>query len=159
VRKTPFDAGKIINRAAGLIPTSVTFFDTNPTNLERMTDGDFTNETGEGIKSLSAPATIGIIAFDMGHAFPVLIIIHTNVHRTAGSDGYANLYVDESDDGTNWNSSVVSLTGGVSSDFYKSTCAGFLFARYFRLRYAAASVTVPSVFHVKIAEVQALQLL
>jgi hypothetical protein len=155
----PFHSTHHINRLAGITATLGTF-DMNPTTPLNMTDGDWTTATGEGIKSLAgANGDIGFIMFDMGAAYPVLVIFLINAHRASG-DGAANIYIESSNDNVNWYNDGLRIYGAVSDDAYKPTHASFLYARYLRLHFYSSSVTVnPSVFHVKVAEVQALQLL
>jgi hypothetical protein len=147
-----------INRVAGILPTS-TVFDTAPTNLANITDGDWTNETGEGIKSLAGKSgDIGDIFFDMGADYPVVIIGAVNGHRVSG-DGMIGLQIAQSFDNSTWGFGNT-VWGGITYDAYRIFAVFFAYARYIRFNFYSASVTVnPSVFHVKVAEVMALQLL
>lgn len=148
---------KAINRVLGITPT-FTIFDTNPSNPERITDGDFITETGEGVKALGAPGIIGTMNFDMGSAHPVLIVAHMNVHRDSG-DGTISVYVDYSPDGVLYYTCGAFSISGVTTDTYYPFDPIFMYARYFRVRVYASGTSVPSVYHVKIAQIQAIQLI
>jgi len=148
----------IINRLAGILPTVGTF-DTNPTNLERLTDNDFNLWTGEGAKSL--PGTngeVGRLTFDMGADYPVLVIIWCNPHRHSG-DGTITTNVISSHDNITYSGSVSGGVSGVYGDSERTIYPVFCHGRYIRITWTTSGVTVnPSVFHVKLSEVQALQL-
>ena len=151
------DKSTIINRVLGATPTFAVF-DTNPSNPERITDGDLESESGEGVKTLSAPGDVGTITFDMGAAYPIMVLVHMNVHRLSG-DGTLYAVVDRSDDNfATWAASS-SIGTAISSDAYRGWLAIFLYARYFRIRVVASSTTVSSVYHVKVKEIKALQLI
>jgi hypothetical protein len=148
----------IINRLAGLLPTVGTF-DTNPSNLERLTDNDFSLWTGEGVKSL--PGTngeVGRLTFDMGADCPILVIIWCNPHRNSG-DGTIGMSVTSSHDNVTYSGSASGGISGISGDSERAIYLVFCHGRYIRITWTTSSVTVnPSVFHVKLSEVQALQL-
>jgi len=151
------DKSTLINRVKNATPT-FGVFDTNPANPELITDGDMDTESGEGVKTLAAPGDVGTIIFDMGAAYPVLVLIHMNVHRASG-DGTLYAVIDRSDDNfATWAASS-SIGTAISSDAYRGWLAIFLYARYFRIRVVASSTTVSSVYNVKCREVMALQLL
>ena len=150
----PFE--EIINCIAGQIPT-FDFFDTNPPNPERMTDENFDTESGEGVKSLSVPGTVGMIIFDLGAIRPVLVVAVISAHRDSG-DGTLWIYVDQSDDNIAWQWGAASILSGVSEDRYRMTLATAVYARYFRIRVYSSGTSVPSVYHVKLKQVMALRL-
>lgn len=145
------------NKVAGKIPTFANF-DTNPADPANMTDGDFTTESGEGIKALAAPGAIGNIIFDMGAIYPVLIIAKINVHRVSG-DGSVTVAVDLSTDGINFYSSGLTIISGRTVDQYYPAHSTFLSAQYFQFRITSVSTTTPSVYHIKVAEVMAIKLI
>lgn len=151
-----FSKTNTINRLRGLTPT-FSVFDTNPSNPLNMTDGDFTTETGEGVKTLSAPANVGFAEFDMGAEYPVLIITSINVHRDSGN---GNLYVriEVSPDDINWYGCGMDSIGAQVSDAYYPFKSIFAYTRYFRVRIRSLSTSVSSVYHVKFRQVMALQL-
>jgi len=147
------------NRLAGVTATFSTF-DTNPSNPENMTDGDWTTETGYGTKSLAGVSgNFGNIYFDMGAPYPVLITARVDINRSSG-DGSAYCIVNSkvlSED--SYQSSGYANTGGKTTDTYYPFMPVFAYARYINLTFYTSSVTVnPSVFNVKVAEVMALQL-
>jgi hypothetical protein len=116
------------------------------------------------VKSLAgAVGDIGNVNFDMGAAYPVLVIAWFNAHRASGN-GQPICFIEFSSDGVTyygtWLTTTSSVTQGpVTADAYKPIGPVFGYARYFRLRFYGAAVTTnPSVFHVKLAEVQAIQL-
>lgn len=146
-----------INRLAGIIATFATF-DTDPTTPANMTDGNFATETGEGIKALAGAGTIGDIYFDLGAVYPVLLLAWLNYHRASGDGTLAYSWLS-STDGITWYNAPNSSSASFA-DIYKACLAGFAYARYIGLR--IVTVTAPtgaSVFHVKVAEAQALQLI
>jgi len=147
-----------INRLYGLVPT-VGSWDVDPTNLANTTDGDWNTETGEGVKSLAgADGLIGTLTWDMGAPYPVWVTVHQNTHRHWG-DGWVFTEIRSSPDGVTYYSAGVRHQD-VFADVYKPIHPAFLYSRYVRLLYYSDLVTVnPSIFHVKVAEVQALQFL
>jgi len=160
----PFKYEKIrvaVNRLLGVTPTFDTF-NTNPSNPENMTDGDFATETGEGTKSLAGVSgDVGNIYFDLGAEYPpCLLVCKVNIHRDSG-DGNINCVLRQTNNIANWaDANTVSLISATTVDEYKSSLVGFVFRRYIDLKISTWSVTVnPSVFHVKVAEVQAWQIL
>lgn len=148
---------KVVNRVHRVTPT-FTVFDVDPSNPERITDGDFTTETGEGTKALGAPADIGTIDFDMGRAYPVLVVAHMNVHRDSG-DGTISVAIERSTDGIAYIYSGVYNLATRIVDTYYAILPSFTYSRYFRVRLYAAATSVASVYHAKIGQIQALQLL
>ena len=150
IRQTP-------NRLAGIVPTFDTF-DTDPSSPANMTDGDWTTESGEGVKTLSANGWIGNIKFDMGAIYPVLIVAHINAHRDSG-DGEIYMSVWSSPDGANYYFSGTYSQCGVVVVAYKPFVSAFTYARYFRIRLNSSGTSVASVYHVKVAEVMAIQLI
>ena len=145
------------NRLAGIVPTFDSF-DTNPSSPENMTDGDFTTESGEGVKELAAADVIGNIKFDMGAVYPVLITAWMNVHRASG-DGTISIMVESSPDGVSYYSAGVNSRVGLVGDLYRPLIPIFMYARYFRIRISSIDTSVASVYHVKVAEVMAIQLI
>jgi len=144
------------NRLAGIIPTFDTF-DTDPSSPANMTDGDWTTESGEGVKTLAAAGVIGNIKFDLGAAYPVLVLIHMNVHRDSG-DGSISVYIGISDDGITY-ADTPAVMSGVVANLYRAIIATFGYSRYYRIRINAVGTTGSSVYHVKVAEVMAIQLI
>lgn len=147
-----------LNKLAGILGVA-SVFDTNPTLLERCTDADYTLWTGEGIKSLAGVnGEVGRIVFDMGANYPVCVLVWLNPHRASG-DGTITLSLESSSDGITYAGGVSAGISGIAGDLLRDSYPGFCYGRYIRLRFTTASVTVnPSVFHVKLAEVQAIQL-
>jgi len=143
------------NRARGKTPT-FTLWDTNPSNPGNMTDNAYSTESGEGVKTAAAAGDIGTIVIDLGAAHPVLVIAKVNAHRVSG-DGSISCYIEASDDGVNFYSGGIGATSARFTDAYTSLTPTFLHARYFRLRFYA-NPTVSSVYHVKVAEIQAIHL-
>lgn len=151
-----------INRLSGIIATFDTF-DTNPSNPELMTDGNWATETGEGVETVTAATglnrTIGRMFFDMGAIYPVILLSWINVHRASG-DGDINAGWMWSVDGITWRYSSDLFTSGTATDYYRGCGAEQFYARYVGVRFTTSSVTIdPSVFHAKIAEIMAVQLL
>jgi len=147
------------NRLAGVTATFDTF-DTNPSSPGNMTDGDWTTETGYGVKSLAGVSgAIGKIYFDMGAPYPVLIIARANVSRSSGDGtGTCTVYSKVLTGDSYQSSGYYSITAKTTDAYYPFTPV-FTYARYINLQFGALSVTVnPSVFNVKVAEVMALQL-
>jgi len=147
-----------INRLKGIIGT-FSGFDTNPSSPENMTDENYTTETGEGVKSLAGVnGAIGYISFDMGAAYPVTILPRVNFHRASG-DGTIYMYVTGSTDGVSYYDRSTFDAAGTTPDVYRPCDVVTYYGRYIRLVFTTGDVTVnPSVFHVKVAEVMALQL-
>ena len=146
------------NRLAGVTATFSTF-DTNPSNPENMTDGNWTTETGYGTKSLAGVnGTIGSIFFDMSAPYPVLIIARVNINRSSGDGtGYCTIY-SKVLSGDSYQYSGYPCLGSRTTDAYYPMMPLFAYGRYLWLYFFTNSVTVnPSVFNVKVAEVMALQ--
>jgi hypothetical protein len=148
-----------VNRLKDILAVAANF-DTAPTSLVRLTDGDFTLWTGEGIKSLAGVnGEVGRLTFDMGASYPITIVAWMNIHRASG-DGTITLVIETSDDNITYAVGVSGSLSGVAGDLLRNMYPAFGYGRYVRLRFTTASVTVnPSVFHVKLAEVQALDFL
>jgi len=121
-----------------------------------MTDEDFTTWSGEGVKTRSSNGDIGIITFDMGATYPVLVVAHLNVHKASGL-GAVRVLVESSDDNNNFYQCGTDQTNK-SADAPAPILATFLYARYFRLRFVSTGTTSESVYHVNVAEIQALEL-
>lgn len=147
---------KVVNRLSGIIPTFAGF-DINPSNPQLMTDGDWTTESGEGVKQLSANGE-WFIKFDMGSAYPVLVVAHMNAHRASG-DGVIHCAIQRSDNGINYYDGGIGTLSRVSGDVYRSASPIFLYARYFQLFFYTENTSVTSVYHVKVAEIMAIQLI
>jgi hypothetical protein len=145
------------NRLAGVLGVATTF-DTAPTSLANMTDNDWTTWTGEGVKTLTGAGNVGYLTFDLGAVYPVLILAYGNWHRDSG-DGTVQLVVQSSEDNSNW-VNAGGTGGSGSTNINQGVATGFAYARYFRLYFLTSTApTGSSVFHVKVAEVMALQLL
>lgn len=150
------------NRAAGIIPTFTTF-DVNPSNPERITDGNFLTETGEGTKSLAGVnGDVGRVFFDLGASYPVLILLHWNMRRISG-DGTIACGVARGSgiDGSGVDyGEEYGVRAGAFANYYRMAPTMFTYTRLIRIRFYTASVTVnPSVFGVKLCEFMAIQLI
>ena len=128
-------------------------WDTDPANLENMTDGDLATVTGTGSKVMGAGGSYGHITFDLGSVKTVLVGGKVGIWSTAG-----NIYcvLEQSDNNITWNGdngtalNYTTLVEQVSAfRTHLVTC------RYFRLRFY---VTAASTAYAKIYEVMAWEL-
>lgn len=90
---------------------AVTLFDTPPSNLENLTDGNQTSVTSEGITTKTGSGTWGMMVFDMGASKTRLIDIDVAIKTSAGT--YA-CYVTQSADNITFvgaNESIFSGSG------------------------------------------------
>jgi len=80
--------------ARGMLPIASTF-DTSPPNLENITDGDVTTDSGEGSKVLAGAGVVGYISLDFGTPKTGLIMADVSIKSTAGAcTGYAEQKID-----------------------------------------------------------------
>ena len=74
----------LINAASGIIPVA-SVSDSNPTNLENCTDGDWSSVTGTGSKVLGASGDIGRLTFTLPRYSIYLAAAIVGVWSTAGT--------------------------------------------------------------------------
>lgn len=73
----------LVNSAYGVLPVA-TIFDTPPSNLSNITDGDLSTVTGTGTKVLGAAGTVGIIDITLPSPGIYLVGIKTGIWSTTG---------------------------------------------------------------------------
>jgi len=142
-----------INRLRGVIPTADTF-DTNPSNLERCTDGDWNNPTGTGTKTTVAAGNIGRLFFDLGRVYNFHLRLKVGMWRDAGS---LHLYIYHSEDGVTYRAASERpiATSAAAAEQIRFCHIEFVRTRYLRLDFYG---TVAMTGNVKIYEVEALDL-
>jgi hypothetical protein len=134
------------NILRGIIPTADTF-DTPPTNLENITDGNITTVTGVGTKNMEGGGTYGQIIFDLKTNKYITISGHVGLYSSAGT---TYVYVDTKKDGdadfkTNI-TPLLSITSTTQLD--KDLIDMSFYTRYVRLRfYVTASSTANAVIY------------
>lgn len=87
------DKRTIINRLRGIIPTT-SVWGVTPTNLERCTDGDWDTPTGTGTTIMGAAGALGILDFDMGAVYNVLLRLKVGMWMTASNIRVISYYWD-----------------------------------------------------------------
>lgn len=134
------------NILRGIVPTA-DGWDTPPSELANITNGNLESKTGVGVKSLSGAGVIGTIIFDMGSVKSILITSLINAWASTGS-GQIDVQVKVSDDGTNWSSTTGDKCGNCTAteENYISKIvfdnAPLIITRYFQLRfYGSAAMT------------------
>ena len=128
-------------------------WDTDPTNLANMTDGDLATVTGTGSKVVWVAEDYGRIVFDLGSIKTVLVGGRVGIWSTAGG---ITAYVESSDDNVNWKRTYVAVFWAYSSGEYVIYTQGHLATgRYIQIRfYVDAAATA----YAKIYEVMAWEL-
>lgn len=133
-------------------------WDTDPTDLVNMTDGNITTVTGTGTKAILAAGDIGIVTFDLGSIKTVLVGARVGLWRSAGT---IYIGVEVSDDNINWIAYMVGTVGlysqasGAAAEALRQLLTTIVTGRYIRLRvYLNAAGTG----NVKIYEVMAWEL-
>jgi hypothetical protein len=125
-----------IDRLAGVLGVA-SVWTVNPTNLERCTDGNWGNMTGEGSKAVAGWTEAGRIVFDMGAVYNVFVRAKVRLRNNivAGDNVVFNL--SGSEDGIIY---YQNLTGGnatatryVINSFGDIYIEGFVRGRYLRL--------------------------
>ena len=143
---------RVINRVLGIVPT-VANWDTDPTNLERATDNDWTTVTGTGQTALLGAGDVGQLIFDLGVIRTVLIGAKFGEWVTASS---LSCYLEYSLDGiawVQWTDAVhTGMAGGVEQ--FRFPKAHLVRLRYFRFKWYLNGAGTANV---KIYEVQALE--
>ena len=91
-------ANIFLNVVRGIVP-SVLGWDTDPTNLANITDGNFTTKTGIGSKIQSAGWEGAYIYWDLATRKNCLIGIDCEMATSAGS---VYVFAADSPDGTTW---------------------------------------------------------
>ena len=128
-------------------------WDTDPTNLERATDGDIDTVTGTGSKVMDAVGNYGVLTFDLGSIKTVLLGARVALWSTnAGT----YIYAASSDDNITYRENHLAI-------MYKSTVAELvmetnpviLTGRYIRIRF---SVNAIATAYAKIYEVMGWEL-
>lgn len=125
----------LINVALGILPTASTF-DTNPTNLDRITDGDFETVTGWGSKVVGSPSWIGYITIDLGSVKKLLMCARVGIYSTAGA---IQVVQSCSDDGVNFRVLTADCNQTSVTEVIVGTRAFFAYARYVRIGIYAGS--------------------
>ena len=131
------------NRISGVTGSS-SVFSTAPTTLANCTDGDYSTVTGAGQLNLLAAGDYGIITWDMGTTYTVLVGGRVGVW--AASSRSIWVFIEGSDDNITWRG----RTGGIATvncSGYVSVSPGteeiadlqtvILNCRYIRLRFYA----------------------
>jgi len=88
------------NILRGIVPTSDTFDDPQPTSLGNATDGNFSTETGAGTKVLGGAGTVGQYTFDLGSIKTVIVGARVSVSQNASAT--IRVLADSSDDNNTW---------------------------------------------------------
>jgi hypothetical protein len=137
---------KLRNLLIGNVPTAA-LWDTPPSDLANVTDGNHTTSTGTGTKSTSGAGTVGTITFDLNDtpSSPLLLSIHAGV---SVSNNNLYIYVDQSSDNFNavtYNEGQSVGGSGSPTESKISIAPTMISERYFRIRFytsAAATGTV-----------------
>lgn len=136
------------NILLGVVPTVDTFdAATLPGDLEKATNGNFSDPSGTGTKVVTGNSNIGCYYFDLGTPQFIDVGMLITMWMSAGS-GTMNAYVERSSDGTYGtpNSSTVVLASSnataEANGTRHSTKSG-IYTRYFRIRvaYTGSSAT------------------
>ena len=88
-----------VNRLAGVVPTA-SVFDVDPTDLGKATDGNWLVGTGQGVKTIAANGNTGVLYFDMGAVYNVLLRGIIEFESDVG--GLSALYLYSSYDALTW---------------------------------------------------------
>lgn len=103
-----------------------------PTTLTNATDGNVSSVADTGTKVISVAENTGYITVDFGTIKTVLITAKIGVYSSAGT---SDVYVEESDDNTNWrNTSNSILSVATATELINWTHEKLLSARYVRFR-------------------------
>ncbi len=95
------------NIALGITPT-VLGWDTAPSNLERVTDGDITTATGEGVVTTAGSTNTGYLFIEFDHNVTGLVCIALDAKV---STGFVSLFLNQYVDG---------VFGEYSRELYKT---------------------------------------
>ena len=112
-------------------------WDTNPTNLINMTDGNVTTVTGTGTKVIIAAGDIGIVTFDLGSIKTVMVGARVGLWRSAGT---IYIGVEVSDDNINWIVYMIVTVGSYSqaastaAESVRQLLTTIVTGRYVRMR-------------------------
>lgn len=128
---------KMVNRLRGITPTA-TVWDTAPTTLSNTTDGNYATVTGTGSKNMGAAGDYGILVFDMGAVYTVLVGARAALYSAAG---VTDLFIEGSDNNVTWRGNT-GFVGAVNASVYITKTTAIvtdvqpvlLNARYIRLR-------------------------
>ncbi len=96
------------NIALGITPTASNW-DTPPSNLERVTDGDINSTTGVGSTTTSGAGTVGVIFFDFGRNVHVFCILW---RRSWSDSADFNIIPYSSVDGSTYRRGGIEITTG-----------------------------------------------
>lgn len=134
---------KLTNLLRGIQPTA-SVFNTNPTNLERCTDGNISTATGAGSKAVTGADTIGELIFNIGSIKTMMVSGKIELWSSANA---MNVMVLSSEDGTNWRAATNSiLTITVSSEGYpKDSFFALVTGRYIRFRFYTSGTATGNV--------------
>lgn len=127
-----------LSPAAPITPT-VSGFDTDPTDLGNVTDGDLTTASATGSKVMGASGVYGYLIFDMGSAKNVIISAKVGIWSTAST---TSAYLETSPDGTNWvtvGANTIRPAGTSASEVINSVLINGVHTRYFRIRFSVGA--------------------
>jgi len=141
------------NRARGITPIA-SGWDTAPTNLENITDGDFDTATGIGSTTLPSNGWLGNIDIDLGAIYNLEVRGKFGLWSDAGD---IQVFVYHSTDGITYyfnTHQAIAQTIGVTSEEIRHSQVEFVRTRYLRIRfYGTAAMTG----NVKIYEIEAIE--
>ena len=128
-------------------------WDTDPANLERVTDGDIDTVTGTGNKIMGGAGFYGYITFDLGSVKTMLLGARVGMWSTAGT---TNIYFETSNDNITYrNLQPILCASTAVAEIVSELVAKVVRGRYVRLRlYVSAAATA----YAKIYEIMAWEL-
>lgn len=148
-----FDIWPIKNRLKGVVPTQ-TVWGTAPTNLERVTDGDWASVTGTGTTIMGGAGNFGYLQFDMGAAYKVTVRGKMGLWATGPT--LISTHLQYSDDGITWREMGGAWMYATSLAEYVIFSFELLaYARYLQIRFYVAGAATANA---KIYEVEAVDI-
>jgi hypothetical protein len=130
-----------VNILRGLTPIANTF-DTNPSNLERITDGDLSTETGVGSKVMSGAGNFGYIKFDLGTPKTVLFGGRVSAHASTGT---VNIFAERCDDDVNYTGFTSNIyTNSTNAKTIRGLLPVIMTGRYIQIRLNATAASTCS---------------
>ena len=123
------------NVLRGIVPTA-SAWDTAPTNLDRITDGDYTTETGEGSKA-SGGGAYGYLSFDLGASKLIMISGLWSTYSSTGNTYCYLSYGEQSNFSDARTTLLSSKTGATtkSAGLSEPTYNPVFKSRYIRLQF------------------------
>jgi len=125
-RWNDFERGIGQNIARGITPTA-SEWDTPPSNLENVTDGDPTTATGVGSTTTSGSGAVGYIYFDFGRNVNVLCIL---LRRSWSDTNDFNIIPYSSTNGSNYYRGGIEIRTGFQNTDPTIVIPSVIFSHY-----------------------------